>query len=156
MSTEEQEKPTTSTSSKSSKKSKKVGHTLKSFVHSKAFMVIIIGLLVLLPSLYFYKKSQDAERKLNNPSEVNKEVVDQIEKKVGRHILLPTDEQPTLVTVTDVEKVRGQKFFDNAENGDKALVYTQARKAILYRPSKDIVIEVAPLNVDAVQPAGTN
>lgn len=140
---------------KSKKKSKPFKARLKKLVSSKIFLGVVLVLLILAPSAYFYQKSQDAERKLNNPSEANRQVVDEIKKKVGRHILLPTDEQPTLVTVTDVSKVKGQTFFANAENGDKALVYTQARKAVLYRPSKDIVIEVAPLNVDAVQPGTT-
>lgn len=116
----------------------------------KTIFGLIILALIIAPSAYFYKKSQDAEKKLANSSEVNQKVVDDVVSKVNRLYLLPTDEKPTLVTVTDVSKVKEQPFFSRAENGDKALVYTQSRKAILYRPSKDVVVEVAPLNVDSL------
>jgi hypothetical protein len=66
-------------------------------------------------------------------------------------MILPTDEQPTLATVSDVTKVRDQPFFTHAQNGDQVLVYTQTRKAILYRPSADRIVEVAPLSVNSVQ-----
>ncbi len=116
----------------------------------KTIFGLIILTLIIAPSAYFYKKSQDAEKKLSNTTEVNQKVVDDVVSKVNQHYLLPTDEKPTLVTVTDVSKVKEQPFFARAENGDKALVYTQSRKAILYRPSKDVVVEVAPLNVDSL------
>jgi len=116
----------------------------------KTIFGLIILALIIAPSAFFYKKSQDAEKKLSNSSEVNQKVVDDVVTRVNKHYLLPTDEKPTLVTVTDVSKVKEQPFFARAENGDKALVYTQSRKAILYRPSKDVVIEVAPLNVDSI------
>lgn len=67
-------------------------------------------------------------------------------KEVGRLILLP-DEQPTVATVTDKEKLSQNAFFQRAENGDKVLLYTQARKAYLYRPQTKQLIEVSPLNV---------
>lgn len=64
--------------------------------------------------------------------------------KVATHIVLP-DETPTIATVTDKEKLSSQPFFLQAENEDKLLIYTQAKKAILYRPSTDKIIDVAPL-----------
>ena len=49
------------------------------------------------------------------------------------------------MTVTDKEKLSGQLFFANAKNGDKVLVYEKAKKAFLYDPDADIVIEVGPV-----------
>ncbi len=68
-------------------------------------------------------------------------------KAVGRLLILPTDEQPTIATVADLSKLKGQAFFANAKLGDKVLIYTNAKKAILYRPSEDKIIELAPLNI---------
>jgi hypothetical protein len=66
--------------------------------------------------------------------------------KIGRHILLPSGEQPTLATINDVSKYSSVEFFKNATDGDQLLVYAQARQAILYRPSIDKIIAVAPLD----------
>lgn len=127
---------------------RKLGSLL--FSKKKKYIIILILLLAaILPTLYFYNRSREAEKRLNDPNTANQQVIDQVVKKVSKHILLPTDEQPTLATISDVEKVKDQAFFKSAQNGDKMLVYTQARKAILYRPSKDIVVEVAPLSVNS-------
>jgi hypothetical protein len=129
---------------------------LKKALKSKYIFAIVILLIAVLPAFYFYNRSKQAEQRLNDPNTANQKVIDEVVKKVGRHILLPTGEQPTLATVSDVSKVKSQPFFVNSNNGDKVLVYTQARKAILYRPSKDIIIEVAPLNIDSSQLKATS
>jgi len=65
--------------------------------------------------------------------------------KVGRLVVLPTDEEPTLATVTDPELLKDQPFFANATAGDKVLVYNQSGRAILYDPVQDKIIEIAPI-----------
>jgi len=68
---------------------------------------------------------------------------------VGRIIVLPNDEEPTVATVTDPEKLRDQVFFANAKAGDKVLIYTKARKAYLYDPIAGKLVEVAPITTQA-------
>lgn len=75
-----------------------------------------------------------------------------IPQKVGRLIELPSDEQPTIVTVSDKDKLAGQLFFLNAQDGDKVLIFPKAGKAILYRPSEDKIIEVGVVNSDKWSP----
>jgi len=72
-------------------------------------------------------------------------------REVGSLILLPQGEVPTVATVTDPSKLQGQQFFSNARVGDKVLIYTQAKKAYLYRPSLHLLVEVAPITTDALQ-----
>ncbi len=67
--------------------------------------------------------------------------------EVGKLIDLPTGEDPTVATVADVTKLRGQPFFQKAKNGDKVLIYTQAKKAILYDPAAKKILDVAPINI---------
>lgn len=65
---------------------------------------------------------------------------------VGRLIQLPTNETPTVADVTDASAAKKQSaFFANAQNGDKVLMYAKAGEAILYRPSTDHIVLVAPL-----------
>mgnify|MGYP001576222970 CR=1 FL=1 len=66
---------------------------------------------------------------------------------VGALMELPKDEIPTIATISDIEKLANQPFFDTAENGDIFLAYTVAMKAILYRPSINKIINAAPLSV---------
>ena len=66
---------------------------------------------------------------------------------VGKLIVLPTGEEPTIATVTDPKALQDQPFFANAEVGDRVLIYQTSKKAILYRPSTNIILNIAPLTV---------
>jgi len=107
----------------------------------KIFLIVFATLLILGligASGYFYYKYKIASQ--TNPAEAEKEV-QTYATKIGKFILLP-EEVPTLATVADVEKLKEQPFFSNAQNGDKVLFYNKAQKAILYRPSENKIIEV--------------
>lgn len=75
------------------------------------------------------------------------------EEKVGKLLTLPTDEQPTVATVQDKEKLKDQPFFKDAQNGDKLLIYTKAQKAIIYREEGNKLINVGPVTLDTQAPA---
>ncbi len=66
--------------------------------------------------------------------------------EVGKLIELPAGENPTIATISDITKFAGQPFFQKAKNGDKVLIYTNAKKAILYDPVAHRIIDVAPIN----------
>lgn len=80
-----------------------------------------------------------------DPAEANQKDIKETVDKVSKLMVLPTDETPTLATVSDPDKLRGQAFFANAKVGDKVLVYQKAQKAILYNPSSGRIVEVAPI-----------
>ncbi len=67
--------------------------------------------------------------------------------KVSQLIVLPTGETPTVATVSDPAALKDQAFFAKAEKGDKVLIYTSAKKAILYSVLKNKILDVAPLNI---------
>lgn len=68
---------------------------------------------------------------------------------ISRHMVLPSDETPALVTVTDPSKL-STEFLKNASAGDKVLIYQTNRMAIIYRPSVDKIIKVGPVTIDPV------
>jgi hypothetical protein len=70
----------------------------------------------------------------------------QIQRYLSTVMLLPT-EVPTFATVSDITKLQDQKFFTNAQNGDKVLIYPVARIAILFRPLTRKIISVGPINI---------
>lgn len=110
---------------------------------------LFILILAALPAIYFYSQNKNAEKKLNDLQQKSQatDSVSAVVEQVGKLVLLPTDEQPTLATVSDLSKLKDQPFFAKAATGDKVLVYNKAKKAILYRPSINKIVEMAPLNL---------
>lgn len=109
-------------------------------------LIIILLLGALASAGYFYLKYQGVQ-KATQMGSTNE--VDQLVEKVGKLIELPSGEQATLATVSDVTKLKGQVFFSKAQNGDRVLIYEQSKKAILYRPSTNKIIEVGPIQSTA-------
>lgn len=111
-------------------------------------IIIPVGIAILaavvLAGYFIYRGMTTSPQA--NPQNPQQEV-QMLVSEVGKLIELPKGEDPTIATVTDVEKLRTQPFFLNAQNGDKVLIYQNARKAIIYSPSLKKVIEVAPLNI---------
>jgi hypothetical protein len=108
---------------------------------------ILIIVLTLIPSVYFYAKYQGAKKMLDNPTEVAKSQAKELVERVGKILELPKDEEPAVATVSDKDKLKDQSFFINAQNGDKVLIYQKIKKAILYRPSISKIIDIAPVNM---------
>jgi hypothetical protein len=65
-------------------------------------------------------------------------------ERVGKLAVLPSDEVPTVATVSNPEALRGQAFFAEAKVGDIVLIYS--KKAVLYDPMANKVIIIAPVN----------
>ena len=118
---------------------------------SKKILISLIAILVIgaaaTPAYYFYNQYQKSQELLKNPTEAAKEEVRALVARVGQLLELPQGEEPTVATVSDKNKLKDQAFFAKSENGDKVLIYTNAKKAILYRPSINKVIDVAPVNI---------
>ena len=100
-------------------------------------------------SVYFYNQYKTTKTIARN-GQISDKDVSRIVNKVGALIELP-QETPTIATVADKVKLQKQPFFSHAEDGDKVLIYSVSKKAILYRPSTNKIIEVAPLNVQKQQ-----
>jgi hypothetical protein len=110
-------------------------------------VIIVVLIVAAIPAYYYYNQYKIAQALLQNPkASANAEVKDLV-NKVGKLIELPTTETPTIATVSDITKLAGQEFFANAQNGDKVLIFTQTKEAILYRESINKIIQVAPVNL---------
>lgn len=126
---------------------KKMWESKQTLVWICLTILLVIAVAV---AVFFYKDSQDKQKqvqKLSNPTEQAKLEQQQLTAKVAKLTVLPQGETPTVATVTDITKLQDQPFFANAQNGDKVLIYTKAKKAILYRPSTNKVINIAPVNI---------
>lgn len=110
------------------------------------FMLFLAALAAICLAFYFYTQTTDPKVQEVREAEAQ---IENILDAVGRHMVLPPEEEPTVATVSSLEPLAGQPFFANAKIGNKVLIYTKAKKAILYDPALDRIIEVAPLNIDA-------
>lgn len=131
----------------------------KGLTAKKALIVLIIIVLAAGAGYFYYKYNQanNEAKRLADPKVAATQQVDTLVSQVGKLVELPSGQTPTVATVTDKTKLSSQNFFKNAENGDKVLIYTQAKRAVLYRPSTNKVIEIAPLNIGSNgQSAGTS
>jgi hypothetical protein len=121
----------------------------------KKFTVPILALLLavavgLLGYMYFEIKDLKQD-----PGQLAQNEVEDLLARVRELIVLPTDETPTVATVSDPELLKDQPFFAHAKTGDRVLLYAKAKKAILYDPEAHVIVEVAPINLGdnaAVQP----
>ncbi|HSA84417.1 MAG TPA: LytR C-terminal domain-containing protein [Patescibacteria group bacterium] len=117
--------------------------------------VLVIGVIVVIVLLlgvgaYFFFEYRKAQA---NPSQAAQAEIEQLVTEVGKLMVLPSDEEPQVATVSDITKLKEQPFFAKAQNGYKVLIYTKAKKAILYDPVAKKLIEVAPVNLaDATSP----
>ena len=86
-----------------------------------------------------------------NPEDKTKKETKEVVEKVGKLVILPSDEEPILATVTDKEKLKDQPLFAKAENGDKILIYSKSQKAYIYSPAKNVLVDVVPVNIGDTQ-----
>lgn len=115
--------------------------------------IIILLLASIAGNAYLYMEYTEAQELLTNPEIAAQKEIEEYTSRVGKLMDLPSDEEPTIATILDKDALADQAFFANAENGDKVLIYSAATKAILYRPSTNRIIEVAPIDITEEDPA---
>jgi len=131
---------------------KKISRATIAVIVLAAVAVISTGM-----ATFCYHEYQDLKK---NPTKIVDDENQDLINKVGRLMVLPTGETPTVATVTDLAPLKDQPFFANAKVGYKVIIYTNAKRAILYDPVNDKIVETAPLNMGQapapVEKANTN
>jgi cell division protein FtsL len=112
-------------------------------------LVTLVVVLVIVSGFLTYKYVQVNHQIKQLKSNSNQVVANSTAKlltKVGDLAQLPQGQAPTIAIVKNVSQLKSEAFFDSAQNGDYLIVYAQAKKAILYRPSDNKIIEYANTN----------
>lgn len=127
---------------KSMKKETKRTITLVIFI--VIFVGIIFGIFVLVRGF----SSPSPENPQEDQLAIQKEIENVIEK-IGNHLILPEGETPTMATVVDAATlIAEQPFYRGTIDGDKVLIYVKNQQAVIYSPSRDIVVNVGPVVVN--------
>lgn len=105
--------------------------------------LIVVGLLAACGYLFFeYQKAVAKQPK------TDAQKIADISQRVGDAVVLP-DEKPTIATVADKTKLSEPQLATQAKNGDEILVYSKAKRVILYRPSLHKVVDMFRVDVPA-------
>lgn len=115
-------------------------------------VVVVLGLMGFAGwSFLKYQQTKTQVEKLSNPEAQQEAIAKEREEvlaKVGKLMILPEDEEPTIATVTDAEVLaQYQPFFRKATDGDKVIIYVQSGKSIIYSPDKNIIVNVGTISV---------
>lgn len=107
------------------------------------FAAFLIGVLAVVAAgaFYYFGIYQKEQELKNNPTLASDRENQKVIAAVGKLIKLP-NETPSVATVSDITKLRDQTLFHNAQNGDKVLIFDKAKRAIVYRPSENLIIEI--------------
>ncbi len=116
----------------------------------RRIFTIVILVILLGVAWYGYRQGWFGGKSPAQITEQNTQAeADKIVSAVGKHLVLPTDEQPTIYTINDVAQLASQQpFYVGAHDGDALLVYFKAQKAIIYSQTTDRLINVGPIIYD--------
>lgn len=94
---------------------------------------------------YQYYQTNQFLRVISTKQVLNKEEMKGLVEEIGKIVKLPPREDPSVATVTDVNRLKDQPFFAESKNGDRVLVYVNSQKVILYDPMSKKVVNMSPL-----------
>ena len=120
---------------------KKKKSILKELFIVGVFSALVVALVVVSLA---YTKEKNKKITSADIQALQQQEVGMVLDEIAKHMILPEGVQPTVATITNVDNLRKEMpFFDNAENGFKVVVYED--KAILFDPSRQIIVDVAPV-----------
>ncbi len=114
---------------------------LRKFITRRRVAVIVFIMLIILGGYFIYEKYFN----LTPAEKVKKELAAAV-AGVSKLIILPQDDEPVLATVTDAKTLIAQQaFFVGSENGDQLLLFPRNLKAVLWSPSRNLIVNVGPM-----------
>ena len=110
------------------------------------FVVLALLLISLAGNYFLYQQNK---KLATNPQAAVQEQIQQVVDRVSKLMVLPADETPTIVTIANTNEIKNQPFFANTKPGDQVLMYPNAQRVVIYRPSDNRIIEVGFINIGA-------
>ena len=115
---------------------------------------VLFALVGLTWYIVNYKKNNDTKADTKTPvvQKTQKEIKanEQIFNKVKKLIIVP-EETPEIIKLEEENLAQIKKiypFFVLAEADDRLLIFPKSRRAILYRPSRNILVNVGPIVIN--------
>lgn len=106
--------------------------------------VVIVGLFG--STFYLYTNYKKIKNLVSDPQKLGQVQTKELLAKVKALMEVP-NEEPTVITILDRTKLQQQPFFKLAQNGDRILIFPKAKRAVLYRPSTNKIVDVTGVNL---------
>lgn len=127
---------------------------------SSLVVMMLVALLALVGVLEVRRQSISAqltnvtnvlEDYQSQSEEENKVLAQTIIDDVRKLIDIPEGVEPTVATIIDIDLLRAKNpFYNKASNGDHLIVTPD--RAILYSSTRKVIIDVAPVQLEPVEP----
>lgn len=119
---------------------------IPSLIVGSLIAIILAGYLA-----YQYYQTNLVARTIATKTVLNKDEMKKLVDEIGKIAKLPQREEPSIATVTDINKLRDQPVFADSKNGDRVLLYTNAQKVVIYDPVSRKIVNIAPLTAGNAQ-----
>ncbi|MFH0830712.1 MAG: hypothetical protein V1895_01475 [Parcubacteria group bacterium] len=119
--------------------------------------IIVAAIVVLLAAAIGYLLWQNYQlRSPEGQQRATERANQSLIQEVSSKILLPSDQTPTIATITNVDELRkvNENFYKEAQNGDQILFYST--RAVIYRKGDGKIINVAPVTLNPSDQKGTD
>lgn len=121
------------------------------------FWIIVVIVIVIAAGYYIWKVYNPQNLTQTEVDKASQEQILSILSRVKRHLILPENELPQVAEIKDAAQAsKEQPFLNGSQNGDFLIVYANAGKAIVYSPTRDLIINVGPVQVNGSAQAPTN
>jgi hypothetical protein len=111
------------------------------------FVVLFVASAAL--GVYLLKQYQSKSGELKNLKQQEEQgrqalAQESVLDKIGRHLVLPQNQQPAVVTIQDAEGLKAiQPFYSQVKDGDQLVTFQEMQ--IVYDPLADKIVYVRPL-----------
>ena len=112
------------------------------------FLAVATGVAGATIAIYAYNKV-GIENSLNIPiiedsERMTAKDIENLVEKMSQVAVLPEDETPTVLTISDLTKLHSNPFFKDAKLKDKILIFKKAGRIILYDPLGHKIVNMGP------------
>lgn len=126
-----------------------------SFMVMRNKLLLGVGLVVVVVAggwFAFNAGSQDGLANLSAGAKLTDAQVQLVIDQVSKFMVLPSDEDPSVVVLSDVAMLAEQQpFYGDAKDGDILVVYST--RAIVYDPKAEKLVSVSPIQRTEESPA---
>lgn len=117
---------------------------MKTFL-SKPISLLILGIIIGGIVVYFVNV-RISKAPAGEPGVLSQAEIQALTNRIGKLTILPTGEEPAVAMIKNAEGlIKEQPFYTGAINGDIVFVYQNAGKAVVYSPSRNIIVNMGPV-----------